>query len=401
MASKFCSKCGTEILEGKKFCRNCGKAIAQFAEAAPQSSPAMASSPEPLRRNQCGHSILAGRRFCGKCGTPAAEVAPVESNPSSGIGSPLAENLIWQGVIAEEPPSQPAIPANQVGIVESLPQAPVAPPSPGPATTAGNSSGEAACTEPVPQQFPEPVGVATPGGARQLPREAVPRTVAEGDVPAVTAPGGGSTPPFQKALLFGVAAFLVTGLGAGGLWLNHRRTVAAAARATTTAPAPASSSNAGNSASPAQSLSGPVIEPSQKPSPVKAVPPEQAAPAPAVSPAIPTGIETAAPPHTQAHLAVPSSPTAFAQKSADITPPLAPVTESPRSGTLHYSGAPVPYGGVVVFAKLTARRLRFVYDRTSWQALISRQPDGTQTLTMRSIKHSDQSQCDVHWEVIP
>jgi hypothetical protein len=61
----------------------------------------------------------------------------------------------------------------------------------------------------------------------------------------------------------------------------------------------------------------------------------------------------------------------------------------------------VPFGGTVVFSGLPAGRLRFVFDHQSWQPLISHQSDGTQTLTLRSLRLGEQAKCDVQWELAP
>jgi hypothetical protein len=83
-------------------------------------------------------------------------------------------------------------------------------------------------------------------------------------------------------------------------------------------------------------------------------------------------------------------------------PPLpspAPVAPA-RSGLLHYAGPSVAQGGVVVFSGLPAGRLRFTFNHQMWQSTISRRPDGTQTLMLRSLTPGPQTQCDVKWETI-
>jgi hypothetical protein len=72
----------------------------------------------------------------------------------------------------------------------------------------------------------------------------------------------------------------------------------------------------------------------------------------------------------------------------------------PTAGTLHYYGPPVRFGQTVVFAGLPGGRLKFTFDHQSWSPLIARQPDGTQKLTLRSLKQGEQTQCDVGWEII-
>ena len=68
---------------------------------------------------------------------------------------------------------------------------------------------------------------------------------------------------------------------------------------------------------------------------------------------------------------------------------------------LHYSGPPIRFGEVVVFRNLSGQRLKFTFDRSAWQPTIAHQSDGTQTLTLRSLLHTEQTQCDVQWEVVP
>jgi hypothetical protein len=70
------------------------------------------------------------------------------------------------------------------------------------------------------------------------------------------------------------------------------------------------------------------------------------------------------------------------------------------SGVLHYHGPPIHLGERVAFPNLPGARLRFTFDHQSWQALIAHQPDGTQTLTLRSLKQDVQTQCDIGWEII-
>lgn len=72
----------------------------------------------------------------------------------------------------------------------------------------------------------------------------------------------------------------------------------------------------------------------------------------------------------------------------------------PTAGTLHYYGPPLRFGQTVVFAGLPGGRLKFTFDHQSWSPLIARQPDGTQKLTLRSLKQGEQTQCDVGWEII-
>jgi cytoskeletal protein RodZ len=129
-----------------------------------------------------------------------------------------------------------------------------------------------------------------------------------------------------------------------------------------------------------------------------------------------TAAQTAQPPQSSTPApnanATVSHPTVAAAKSKSTDNPVPiqkaskpedtqrPSQVSSTSGVLHYSGPPVRYGGTVVFSNLPAGRLKFSFDKQSWQPLISHQPDGTQKLILRSIKNEDQSQCDVRWELL-
>jgi hypothetical protein len=53
-----------------------------------------------------------------------------------------------------------------------------------------------------------------------------------------------------------------------------------------------------------------------------------------------------------------------------------------------------------VFENLPGARLKFTFDRGVWQPVISRQPNGTQKLTLRSLSPDLQTRCDVGWEII-
>ena len=81
-------------------------------------------------------------------------------------------------------------------------------------------------------------------------------------------------------------------------------------------------------------------------------------------------------------------------------PPVVNPPQQPTTGMLHYSGPPVHFGETVTFTGLPGGRLRFTFDHLTWQPLISRQPDGTQTLTLRSLKKDVQTQCQVAWAIV-
>lgn len=174
------------------------------------------------------------------------------------------------------------------------------------------------------------------------------------------------------ALLIGVAAVVT-------IWQykTHRKNLSAAA-----------------STSPTLSTTSSV--PAQPP------PPPTAGPSPPpVAPASPSaGTATAA--QLASHQPSPNLVNSQGGNAASSAPP--PPTHAPpaapQSGLLHYTGPPVAQGGVVVFSGLPAGRLRFTFDRQNWQPTISRRPDGTQTLMLRSLRPGQQTECDATWEII-
>ena len=95
--------------------------------------------------------------------------------------------------------------------------------------------------------------------------------------------------------------------------------------------------------------------------------------------------------------AVPSEP-APAPESAPA--PALPVdVAKPTSGVLCSGIIGVPQKGELTFNNLPGDRLKFTFDHDAWSASIHRQPDGTQTLVMRSIKPGIQTKCDMRWEI--
>jgi hypothetical protein len=89
----------------------------------------------------------------------------------------------------------------------------------------------------------------------------------------------------------------------------------------------------------------------------------------------------------------PSPPTEFAPEAAKAA--------SPTSGVLCKGTVNVPQFGQLVFLNLPGERLHFTFDHDAWQSTIRRQPDGTQTLIMRSVRPGIQTACDIRWEIVP
>ena len=101
-------------------------------------------------------------------------------------------------------------------------------------------------------------------------------------------------------------------------------------------------------------------------------------------------------------LPVESQPVAPAPAPPPDPAPVTPTRVKPRqptSGVLHASVEVAQYGEVV-FDNLPGARLKFTFDHAAWQPTISRQPNGTQTLVMRSLKPGIQRTCDVRWEIV-
>jgi hypothetical protein len=72
----------------------------------------------------------------------------------------------------------------------------------------------------------------------------------------------------------------------------------------------------------------------------------------------------------------------------------------PTSGVLCNGPVEVRQNWEFVFRNLPGGQLRFTFDHDAWLPILSREPDGTQTLIMRSIKPGVQTMCDIRWEVV-
>jgi hypothetical protein len=60
----------------------------------------------------------------------------------------------------------------------------------------------------------------------------------------------------------------------------------------------------------------------------------------------------------------------------------------------------VPQNGQLVFKDLPTERLQFTFDHDLWQASIHREPNGTQTLVMRSLLPGVQTSCYIRWGIV-
>jgi len=82
-------------------------------------------------------------------------------------------------------------------------------------------------------------------------------------------------------------------------------------------------------------------------------------------------------------------------------PPAPPVEAAkPTSGVLCNGVISVPQNEELTFKNLPGERLKFTFDHNAWTPTITRQPDGTQSLVMRSIKPGIQTKCDMRWEIV-
>src|ERR1035441_8391201 len=71
----------------------------------------------------------------------------------------------------------------------------------------------------------------------------------------------------------------------------------------------------------------------------------------------------------------------------------------PTSSVLCNGPIELGYYGELTFPNLPGDRLEFTFDHDAWQDTVHREPDGTQTLVMRSIKPGIQTKCDIRWEI--
>ena len=77
-----------------------------------------------------------------------------------------------------------------------------------------------------------------------------------------------------------------------------------------------------------------------------------------------------------------------------------PEASKPTSGVLCNGPVEVRQNWELTFRNLPGGRLKFTFDHDAWLPLIHREPDGTQTLIMRSLKPGVQTKCEIRWETI-
>jgi len=73
----------------------------------------------------------------------------------------------------------------------------------------------------------------------------------------------------------------------------------------------------------------------------------------------------------------------------------------PTSGTLEYSGNPIPQNGEHVFRNVPLVKMQLDYDTKIWEARLAPGEGQTQRLIVRNKSSGPQKRCVVHWSVIP
>ena len=97
----------------------------------------------------------------------------------------------------------------------------------------------------------------------------------------------------------------------------------------------------------------------------------------------------------------PSPPQSAPAPAAQASPPPPQAEASkPTSGVLCNGPVEVRQNWEFTFRNLPSGQLKFTFDHDAWLPILSREPDGTQTLIMRSIKPGIQTKCDIQWEVV-
>lgn len=377
VAEISCTKCGFPVIAGKRFCAQCGQFVAKASppleSAAAFTEKAAPTPPNPSEPTQVyilGHKV--------KLDDPVsvveehAPLARVDMPPQvPGVAGSPAAALVDEPAAGRQPPP----------MVVERPVPPQEEPEPAASPIGASAPKPVATVRPVPTLTPKANDFAAPNSVDAT----SPIPISSWRLPALVA-----------------VAALCTSLGAmaGGFWWHttHGKatlpSVAVLTPATVATPTPAPGS--------ATAANGAVV--SDRPTAAKprgavakAGPPPLPVPPKSVIKALRVNVGDKAPR---------DMPVASLKMGSAVSRPQPPSREptvpaTPTSGKLHYSGPPVHYGESIVFPKLPPNMLRFTFDHQSWRPLISRRPDGTQTLTLTSIRQGEgQTQCDVGWEIL-
>ena len=338
MANKFCSKCGKEVVAGKRFCGGCGQAMPVASEAV---------------CGQCGAALLPGKKFCKQCGHAVGEAAVAAEAIQVPEPVPVAQTVVT--------PNLPEVAAHAATVILPVEE---------PVMASGAEF--TAERDPASQwDFVHPTAQPPRFSSQTLyepehraEREFVP------DHPSKT----------KLWLAIGVAAAVL--LAAGGGWAlyahNHRAASHEVGQVAVTPPPPVAVTPDESTKPPAGTTAG--TGTSVVPPPIN--PPRR------VEPDKPREIATEKKPDSHPPMVIPPPV---------VTPPQ---IAQGRSGVRHYNGPPVAHGGTVVFDNLPKARLKFTFDHTAWQLTIKPNPDGTKKVTLSSLAQGYQTSCDLGWEIV-
>ena len=302
----------------------------------------------------CGTPVSEGKRFCSQCGS---EIAQRQD-------APKPKDLAFEETPSPAPTVIPEVTAPPTAAAVFAPTAPVAPLIASAAEPARAAS-----------QYVEPVPVETSFEPDEETIVAVPARRSGLTVWLVTA----------------IAGVLVISAAAFWIYEWHRGTTLASlfgrSNTSESATSPQVPPQPQAQVQPQPQAPNPESEVMQRPSPSEPGNPS--------SP--PVTVTTGGPPITNP-ISNPTPDTGSGVVSTPSNHQNQP--PPPTNGMLHYSGPPVHFGETVTFTGLPGGMLRFTFDHSAWQPLISRQPDGTQTLTLRSLMQDVQTQCDVAWVIV-
>ena len=357
MANRHCTRCGREVVAGKRFCGGCGQAIP--VEAPPSTSIGGLPPAKPIDEAMKPQEALAEKPVYSEAGFTAAAETPWSSTPSFGpkaIPIPEWEPIKEAGAIPPVNPQAVAkvIPSSPKAVVEFIPASPQAVAEVTPAS-------------------PQAVADVTPASPQ---------------------------PKRRIGLMIGLAAAVLFAAGGGWAWYaySHRCVSCTAKSAAST---PQSTAQGGTSATP-----NTTVQPDKPPADTAEVTdagapltPPQPAFAPITAPEAPAQPRTS----SQSGHGSPAAPTRELSviRAPAIVPPPRPLPPvQARSGVRHYQGPPVLHGGMVVFDNLPKARLRFTFDRAAWEMILKTNPDGTKKAILISQAQGSLSSCDLGWELI-
>ncbi len=427
MTAKFCTKCGKELVAGKRFCGGCGlkapePVVAARQEPLPEPIPTTESAPRLC--GQCGAALLPGKRFCRQCGhaVELSAAAPEVEPPGMGfppitdcapVALPPVEPVPqrWTEVVEEKPLPAAASPASvDAPQVEHRPQraAEILPPlrseqdecasEISPQTPTKQAESPVQASPPAPPPTPvEPQAFAP----KKTPQQAEPAPLAVPSEPFhPVQPAERSKAKIGLAIAL-AAVVLVVASGAAAWYVYTHRSDASGAKPPAGSTQSAALPQAGNESPvvPAAPMQQDKPSAGSRPSSVPSAPQTPANPATNANPVPQRSI--LAPNTGLSGHGNPAGPTpAFRTPPPTAMSPLPVATAPGRSGARHYQGPPVAYGGVVVFDNLPRERLKFTFDSTAWRLIIKPNPDGSKKVILNSLKQGYQTSCDLGWEMI-